>query len=208
LNVRAQAIAEVEGALDQATGETVGHEAASSTVAWPELVSLVRRTMRSIAGPTADLEDLTQVALERMVHTLGRQPRFMPRAQLSTFAYRVCAGVAKNHWRWWRRWVKRFVLGTEGASEPAVDPRACNALQQRARRLHALLDGMAPERRLVIVLSDLEGLPASRVAEILGCPEGTVRSRLKKARVELAARVLKDPWFSEEVGRRVERPYE
>jgi RNA polymerase sigma-70 factor (ECF subfamily) len=199
LNVRAQAIAEVEGALERATGQAV---------AWPELVSLVRGTMRSIAGPTADLEDLTQVALERMVHCLGREPRFERRALLSTFAYRVCAGVATNHWRWWRRWARRFDLGTEGAREPSVDPRIGDALRERARRLHALLDGMAPARRLVITLSDLEGLPASRVAEILECPEGTVRSRLKKARVELAARVLKDPWFSEELGRRLEMAHE
>jgi RNA polymerase sigma-70 factor (ECF subfamily) len=185
--------------LERATGQVV---------AWPELVSLVRGTMRSVAGPTADLEDLTQIALERMVRALGRELRFEPRAQLSTFAYCVCAGVAKNQWRWWRRWARKFVLGTEGAREPSVDPRIGDALQERARRLHALLDDMAPARRLVITLADLEGLPASRVAEILGCPEGTVRSRLKKARVELAARVLKDPWFSEEPGPRVERPHE
>jgi RNA polymerase sigma-70 factor (ECF subfamily) len=199
LNVRLQAIAQVEGALERTTGEAV---------AWTELVSLVRRIMRSIAGPTAELEDLTQVALERMVHTLGREPRFVPRAHLSTFAYRICAGVAKNHWRWWRRWARRFVLGTEGVHEPSIDPRLGDALRERARRLHALLDGMAPARRLVITLSDLEGLPAPRVAEILACPEGTVRSRLKKARVELAARVLKDPWFSEEIGRRGKVPHD
>jgi RNA polymerase sigma-70 factor (ECF subfamily) len=199
LDVRLQAIGQVEGALERATGEAV---------AWPELVSLVRRTMRSIAGPSADLEDLTQVALERMVRSLGREARFVPRAQLSTFAYRVCAGVAQNHWRGWRRWVQRFVLGIEGAGEPSVDPRIGDALRERARRLHVLLDRMAPARRLLITLSDLEGLPASRVAEILECPEGTVRSRLKKARVELAALVRKDPWFSEEVGRRLEMPHD
>jgi RNA polymerase sigma-70 factor (ECF subfamily) len=199
LDAHPQAIAQVEGALERATEESV---------AWPELVSLVRRTMRSIAGPTSDLEDLTQVALERIVHSLGREPRFLPHAQLSTFVYRVCAGVAKNHWRWWRRWVRRFVLGTEGVLEPSADPRLGDALRERARRLHVLLDRMAPARRLVITLSDLEGLPASRVAEILECPEGTVRSRLKKARIELAALVLKDPWFSEEATRRVEMPHD
>jgi RNA polymerase sigma-70 factor (ECF subfamily) len=197
VSVRGEAVAEVNTALERATGQPV---------AWPDLVSLVRSTMRSIAGPTADLEDLTQVALERMLHSLGREPRFEARAQLSTFAYRVCAGVAKNHWRWWRRWARRFVLGTDGAREPSSDPRTGDTVREQARRLHALLDGMPAPLRLVITLSDLEGLPASRVAEILGCPEGTVRSRLKKARVELTARVLKDPWFSEERAPRVEMP--
>ncbi len=158
--------------------------------------------MRSIAGPTRDLEDLTQAALERVVKSLGTELRFEARAQLSTFVYRVCSGVAINHWRWWRRWGRRFDLGLDAASEPSNDPRAEpreSAEGERTRRLYALLDRMPAASRLVLTLCDLEELPASRVAEILECPEGTVRSRLRQARLDLALRVRKDPWFREEL---------
>jgi RNA polymerase sigma-70 factor (ECF subfamily) len=157
--------------------------------------------MRSIVGPTRDLEDLTQVALMRVVRRLGPDGRFDARAQLSTFAYRVCVGVASNHWRWWRRWARVFDLGTQAAPEPIEDPRLAAGERARACRLHVLLDRLAPERRIVLVLCDLEELPASRAAEILECPEATVRSRLRQARLELSALVLKDPWFRAEIDR-------
>jgi RNA polymerase sigma-70 factor, ECF subfamily len=180
----------------------VREQVANEPVAWTDLVSLVRRSMRSIAGPTRDLEDLTQTALERVVRSLGAEPRFEARAQLSTFVYRVCSGVAINHWRWWRRWVRRFELGTQSAVEPAADslsdsPNAESLERARTRRLYEVLERMDPARRVVLTLCDLEELSAARVAEILECPEGTVRSRLRQARLELAARVRSDPWFKE-----------
>jgi RNA polymerase sigma-70 factor, ECF subfamily len=182
----------------------VREQVASEPIAWTDLVSLVRRSMRSIAGPTRDLEDLTQTALERVVRSLGAEPRFDARAQLSTFVYRVCSGVAIDHWRWWRRWLHRFELGTQSAAEPATESLSESAIAEgieraRTRRLYELLERMDPARRVVLTLCDLEELSAARVAEILECPEGTVRSRLRQARLELAARVRRDPWFQEDL---------
>ncbi|CAN5722498.1 hypothetical protein BH11MYX4_BH11MYX4_66330 [soil metagenome] len=51
------------------------------------------------------------------------------------------------------------------------------------------------------MLADFEELPASRIAEILECPESTVRSRLRHARAELADGVLADPVLREEAVR-------
>jgi RNA polymerase sigma-70 factor (ECF subfamily) len=175
-------------------------EVEGEAVTWTDLVALVRRCMRSIVGPTRDLEDLTQAALLRIVRRLGPGGRFAARAQLSTFAYRVCVGVACNHWRWWRRWSRLFQQGTDAAPEPACDPRAAVSERERTKRLHALLDRLDTKRRLVLTLCDLEELPASRVGEILDCPEATVRSRLRQARLDLTDLVLKDPWFRAELG--------
>src|SRR5262245_35943582 len=135
-------------------------------VAWPEIVRTVHAYMRSIVGPSRDLEDLTQAALEQVVRGL---PRFEGRSQLSTFTYRICAHVAMNHWRWWRRWLRRFRLGTDGAPEEPtleVEPPEAALERERARRLHRALDRLAPHKRLVITLADFEGLAASRIAEI------------------------------------------
>jgi RNA polymerase sigma-70 factor (ECF subfamily) len=169
----------------------------SADVAWPEIVRTVHAYMRSIVGPSRDLEDLTQAALEQVVRGL---PRFEGRAQLSTFTYRICAHVAMNHWRWWKRWLRRFRLGTEDApeEEALVAPLPDATLErERSRRLHAALEALAPQKRLVITLADFEGLPASRIAAIVDCPEPTVRSRLRQARLDLAATLRDDPYFTE-----------
>src|SRR5262249_48987677 len=135
--------------------------------------------------------------LEQVVRGL---PRFEGRSQLSTFTYRICAHVAMNHWRWWKRWLRRFHLGTDETPEEeasAAEPPEAALERERARRLHAALEKLAPRKRLVITLADFEGLAASRIADIMECPEPTVRSRLRQARLELAALLREDPFFME-----------
>jgi RNA polymerase sigma-70 factor (ECF subfamily) len=185
----------IAGGIDDTAAPRRDTPLPSDSVPWPELVRTVHRYMRSIVGPSRDLEDLSQAALEQLVRGL---PHFQGRAQLSTFTYRVCAHVAMNHWRWWRRWLRRFQPGTEEVKEPALaedDLPARLVESERARRLHAALSELAPTKRLCITLADFEELPASRIAEILECPEPTVRSRLRQARLELSSRLKKDPFF-------------
>lgn len=169
-------------------------------VPWPELVGMVRRSVRRLAGPCRDVDDLTQSVLEQVVRGLER---YEGRAEISTFVYRIAAHVTMNHWRWWRRWLKRFELGGD-EHEPVSNvhedpgPSASFEARERARRVHALLDRLDAPKRIVLVLSDMEELPASRIAEILECPEPTVRSRLRLARARLAELVREDPFFGEE----------
>jgi len=162
---------------------------------WTELVATVHRQMRSMVGPTRDLEDLTQMALEQVLRAVEH---YEGRAKLSTFTYGICAHVALNHWRWWRRWLKSFELGVEDRLEVPASTRdapEATLVAERARRLQCALEKLDPLRRLTVTLADLEGLTAGEIAEILGCPEPTVRSRLRQARIELSAALRKDPYF-------------
>jgi RNA polymerase sigma-70 factor (ECF subfamily) len=165
---------------------------------WPELVGLVRAQVRSLVGPARDVEDLTQATLEQVVRSIDR---FEGRCELSTYTYRIASRVVMNHWRSLRRYFKRFVLGVDDFPEPEADSEDRPGLlleRQRAARLHHHLDRLSAEQRLVVVLADLEELPASRIAEIIECPEPTVRSRLRRARAELTRRLAGDPLFADE----------
>jgi RNA polymerase sigma-70 factor (ECF subfamily) len=107
-----------------------------------------------------------------------------------------------NHWRSISRYLRRFVLGIDDIPEPA-DPTATDpstfADRERVARLHHHLEGLPADQRLVVVLFDLEELPASRIAEIVDCPEPTVRSRLKRGRAALAKKLIRDPLFADDV---------
>ncbi|HSO34614.1 MAG TPA: RNA polymerase sigma factor [Labilithrix sp.] len=166
---------------------------------WPELVVMVRAQVRSLVGPTRDLEDLTQATLEQIIRAL---PRFEGRCELSTFTYTIASRIVMNHWRSIGRYLRRFVLGIDDVPEPeasaASDPESL-ADRERAARLHHHLDGLPAEQRMVVVLSDLEELPGSRIAEIVGCPEATVRSRLLRGRAALAKKLVRDPMFADDV---------
>jgi RNA polymerase sigma-70 factor, ECF subfamily len=173
----------------------VASRAALDAASWPVIVRTVHRQMRSLVGPGhRELEDLTQAALEQVFRGL---PRFEGRAELSTFTYRVCTHVAMSHFRGWRRWLKRFQFWTdEVPEEPTSSDLGQLCLEsERARRLEAHLARLSPSKRVCITLGYFEGLAASRIAEILECPEPTVRSRLRLARVELAAMLRSDPYF-------------
>lgn len=167
-----------------------------SSVAWPELVQTVRGAVRRLAGPTRDYEDLVQATLEQLLRAL---PRFEARSELSTFVYRITAHVVFNHWRSFRRFLRRFEPGgDEWEIEDDRTPARELEARRRAAHVHRLLDTLSPKHRIVLVLSDFEELPASRIAEILECPEPTVRSRLRLARNELARIVKRDAFFKEE----------
>jgi RNA polymerase sigma-70 factor, ECF subfamily len=163
---------------------------AFSALEWVEVVALVRRQMRSFVGPSRDLEDLTQATLEKICKNLDR---FEGRAEFATYTYRACSRVAINHWRWYKRWLRSFERATESTPEPPAEGTdAAERLIERERltRLERALEKLSANKRAVLTLCELEEMPATRVAEILGCPEATVRSRLSRARADLA-KILK-----------------
>ena len=166
--------------------------APSAPIEWIEVVALVRRQMRSFVGPGRDLEDLTQTALERIYRNADR---FEGRAQFATYTYKTCARVALNHWRWYKRWLRRFEGTTDQTPEPEAggqDAAEVAIERERMARLQRALDQLTPMKRAVVTLCELEELPASQVGEILGCPEATVRSRLRQARIDLANFLTRD----------------
>ena len=121
---------------------------------------------------------------------------------LSTFAYGVAYRTLLGHDRWFRRWSRRFTFAEdEQAFEP---PNGCEGTEevalraQRSASLHRALAQLAPSKRAVIVLHDLEGLPMKDVACIVDANERTVRSRLRDGRKKLAEILLEDPRFDGE----------
>jgi RNA polymerase sigma-70 factor (ECF subfamily) len=188
--------------VDDASAIRARTTTTASDVPWAELVPLVRGTVRRILGPTRELDDLTQTVLERVVRGLDT---FEGRAELTTFVYRVAVNVALNHWRSWRRWLKRFdpSIDTSGEDQHHAtseeDQEGAHVARERGRRLHGLLERLDANQRIAVILADFEDLPGPQIAEIVGCPEATVRSRLRLGRAKLAQLVLQDPFFREEV---------
>ena len=161
-----------------------------------QLLALLYRQMRVLAGPRRELDDLVQAAAERVLKAL---PRFRGESQLSTWTYGVAYRTLLDHDRWFRRWTRRFSY-TEDSALPEPTAADCNAEAHcieaaRARRLHAALGELPPAKRAVVVLADLEEVPLKEVAAIVGANERTVRSRLRDGRRKLASLLTADPLF-------------
>ncbi len=78
----------------------------------------------------------------------------------------------------------RYVPVAPGRLGPGVEvPDGATAVEVRA-----VLDGLAPEQRAVLVLRHLDGLDEAEMAEVLGVARGTVKSRLHRARAAFRER--------------------
>ena len=72
---------------------------------------------------------------------------------------------------------------------PAADPLAVAISDEEARTLRRAIAGLPVEYREVLVLREFEDLAYREIAAIVGCPIGTVMSRLARARDELGERM-------------------
>lgn len=163
-----------------------------------ELLALLYRQMRALAGRREDLDDLVQAAAERALRGLEH---FEGRSSLSTFTYGIAYRTFIDQQRWYRRFQKRFQLGSREPSDEPAFPRSSETdlrELERARRLYAALDQLPSTKRATLILHDLEGIDVCDVASITGTNERTVRSRLRDAHKKLADLLRRDPCFDPE----------
>jgi len=140
---------------------------------------------------TAD--DLTQ---ETFVRAFGSLPRFAARSTSRTWLLSIAHRVGVDSIR---SAVARPRLQDTGDDwETAAEQRAATRHSGRTFEdlveARMLLDGLDPERREALVLTQVLGLSYQEAADICGVPVGTVRSRIARAREDLlaAARVRDD----------------
>jgi RNA polymerase sigma-70 factor (ECF subfamily) len=153
--------------------------------------ALVRRHERPVfrlalrmLGNREEAEDVAQEALLSL-HRHGH--RFRRESRFSTFVYRVTANAALNRRRTLgrSRARERLLAERESGFDPSPAPRdpgdALVGAEAQARVQEALQE-LSPDLRLAVVLFDIEGLPYGEIARVLEVPEGTVKSRIHRAR--------------------------
>jgi RNA polymerase sigma-70 factor (ECF subfamily) len=136
-------------------------------------------------GNREEAEDVAQEAflsLHRHGHRFRREARF------STFVYRVAANAALNRRRALGRNRNRLselkVSQQAGFDLPAGprDPEDAATGSEAQRRVQSALLELPDDLRVAILLYDIEGQSYQEVARVLGVPEGTVKSRIHRAR--------------------------
>jgi RNA polymerase sigma-70 factor (ECF subfamily) len=153
--------------------------------------ALVRRHERPVfrlalrmLGNREEAEDVAQEALLSL-HRHGH--RFRRESRFSTFVYRVTANAALNRRRTLgrSRARERLLAERESGFDPTPSPRnpgdALVGAEAQARVQEALQE-LSPDLRIAVVLFDIEGLPYGEIARVLEVPEGTVKSRIHRAR--------------------------
>ncbi|MGZ4547848.1 MAG: sigma-70 family RNA polymerase sigma factor [Blastococcus sp.] len=155
--------------------------------------ALVRATQSDVwrlcaaLGDPNSADDLTQETYLRAFGSLHRfEGRSSVRTWLLVIARRVCADAVRSRRR------RRLTLVRDVAE---VEPMAPGQEADRVAEGVAVDDLLArldPDRREAFVLTQLLGLPYAEAAEVAGCPVGTIRSRVARARGDLIAALADD----------------
>ena len=175
---------------EPATGdaaEFVSRLRAGDRRAFEELVRIQQHRVYGLAlrmlGNPAEAQDVAQEAFLRAHRGLAE---FRGEARLSTWLYAIVSHLCLSRLASSERRLTRD--GEETLSRIAdARPGPDQALEQGEleEALHRAIGELPEERRIVVVLRDVEGLAYEEIAEVLDLPLGTVRSRLHRARLDL-----------------------
>jgi RNA polymerase sigma-70 factor (ECF subfamily) len=142
------------------------------------------RLLRRLGVRREQLDDASQEVFRVAARRLGDIRAGSEHAFLYGVALRVASDAAR------RRSVDACCAGPEPLERLAMEhPNPEERLEQRQalQLLDGVLDALPLELRTVFVLFELEGLRVKDIAALEGLPEGTVSSRLRRAREEFSA---------------------
>ena len=159
---------------------------------------LVRRWERQIYSLALRMlsheEAARDVCQETFLSAFRNLSKFRGEAQFSSWLYRITLNQCNTYLR--RTQTRANVSLDEqleaGAPEPAQAAELVDEVierQQRARHLRKALAAIPPEMRQVVVMKEYEGLKFQEIAEILGLPVSTVKTRLYTGLTQLRRRL-------------------
>ncbi|QKG72614.1 RNA polymerase sigma factor [Erythrobacter mangrovi] len=140
------------------------------------LLPRLRRFAVGLCGNPADGDDLCQMTLER---ALANRTKWQEGTRLDSWMYRVMRNIWIDEGRATTRRRETFVdpdaglsVGGDGAQEHAVELSMVDRAMQQ----------LPQEQREAVLLVMVEGYAYKEAAEIVGCPVGTLNSRLVRGR--------------------------
>ena len=153
------------------------------------IAALVSRYL-SDAG---EVEDVTQEAFIKAYRALGK---FRGDSAFYTWLYRIAANAAKNHLvaKGRRPGADATIEDAEGFDEggmlsESASPEALAMGGELAEVVESALNALPDELKAALMLREFDGLSYDDIADVLGCPVGTVRSRIFRAREAIDQRV-------------------
>ena len=140
-----------------------------------------------------EVEDVTQEAFIKAYRALGK---FRGDSAFYTWLYRIAVNAAKNHLVAKRRrpGADATIEDAEGSGEggllsESASPEALAMGGELAEVVESALNGLPDELKAALMLREFDGLSYDDIADVLGCPVGTVRSRIFRAREAIDQRV-------------------
>jgi len=185
---------------DQHTGELVRRCIAGEASAWEEIVRLHNRRIYNLCyrftNSADSAEDLAQEVFIRVYRTISTYN--VEKGAFTTWLTALTRNLLVDHFR---RGRQDRVTDSIDASvtdnpdslpisdrlrDPGPSPADRVASQETQKMVQRALARLSPDLREAVILRDLQDMDYKEIAQVLRVPEGTVKSRINRGRMELA----------------------
>ena len=149
-----------------------------------------------MTGSSDDAEDLTQEVFIRMYTSIES---FRGQSSLNSWLFRIASNLCIDRFRRAKNRTAAFSLDdpigegdgdtTHEVPDRTYEPQRLLENGEMAEQIQRALAQLPEKLRATILLHDIEGLPYEEIAQVVGCPLGTVKSRLFNARMQLRQRL-------------------
>lgn len=187
--------ADAAEAPDPPDVELVARATTGEYAAYEELIRRYQRKIYALVyNMTSNKEDAEDMVQDVFVKAYTALPQFKGDSSFYTWIYRIAVNRTINFLKKRKRNPDVSLDDLDQAVErdPAyVELRARESpvrdatLSELQAKLNAALLTLSDKHRTVVVMHDIQGVPHDEIARVLGCSEGTVRSRLFYARQQL-----------------------
>jgi RNA polymerase sigma-70 factor (ECF subfamily) len=164
-------------------GRTAADAAAGDPLAAAALVRATQSDVWRLCATLGDRDSADDLVQETYLRAFGALHRFEGRSSVRTWllsiARRVCADAVRSRRR------RRLTLVRDDADLESLSSAGGADPVAEGAAVADLLSRLDPDRREAFVLTQLLGLPYAEAAEVAGCPVGTIRSRVARARGDL-----------------------
>jgi RNA polymerase sigma-70 factor, ECF subfamily len=157
-----------------------------------------RRLLRLLSRMVRNSEEVEDIAQETFIKAYRALPQFRGDAAFYTWLYRIGVNTAKNYLSSRNKQMQTVSdqLGADeddGGERYAVEdvstPESELLSKQIAYAVNDAIEALPEELRNAITLREIDGLSYEEIAEVMGCPIGTVRSRIFRARDAISAKL-------------------
>jgi RNA polymerase sigma-70 factor (ECF subfamily) len=145
-----------------------------------------------------DQETAEDIVQETFLRAYRRRREYRAIANFSTWLFTIAGNLAKSELRRRKRWRLLSLDWDDDAgngmeiADESLRPDTMAESSMTDMRIQEAIDSLPSNYRQVVILRDIEGLSYQEIAEIVGCPVGTVKSRVNRGRLRLQQKLKID----------------